>query len=155
MGEGIYTYGLSGKSRNGNGAIRAQSFVSAARRYYTANMRPLLNVKIKKQMGNTTRNVGFSSRGNKHLFSDVVIHRSNSLQMGDLIKMPTYLRDSDYVKSASISKPRPNDRITKFHYFKVRMHGNNVFLNVAEETNKRGKVTNTYLYSVTDKIKAT
>ena len=52
---------------------------------------------------------------------------------GDLLRLPELLASSTYVGSSGLSKPR-KDRITGFHYFRARLHGNHVFLNVAEET---------------------
>jgi len=60
-----------------------------------------------------------------------------------------------YVSSAGLSKPR-EDNITKSHYFRVMLHGNIVYLNVAEKTRrlKDGRTRkDRFLYSVTDKIK--
>jgi len=155
MGEGVLIYGTNGRPRTGV-VLKPQSFASAARRHYLSKMRPLLSVKVKKRMvGTSNASVGFTTRGNRHLFSDAVIHRSRALQMSDLPQMHAYLGSSVYVKSAAVSKPRAKDRITKFHYFKAQMHGSTVFLNVAEELKRKGnRQTNVmYLYSVTDRLK--
>ena len=73
---------------------------------------------------------------------------------GDLLRLPELLASSTYVGSSGLSKPR-KDRITGFHYFRARLHGNHVFLNVAEETRvSKGRMQKIrYLYSVTDRIK--
>lgn len=105
---------------------------------------------MSKDIGGRNISIGFTSYGNKHLFSDT-FRRSKTFQRGDLLNLPNLLRTSKYVSSSGLSKER-KDKIKKFHYFKAQLHGNQVFLNVAEESNNR-KVGRRYLYSVTDKMK--
>ena len=72
-----------------------------------------------------------------------------------LLNLPDILRNSQYTVSAELSKKR-KDKITKFHYFKAQLHGNLVYLNVAEETNRlKDEQTRKerYLYFVTDRLK--
>lgn len=107
-------------------------------------------VKVTKSVGDKNITVGFTSFGNKHLYSDT-FRRSKTFQKGDLLHLPELLEKSIYVSSDGLSKPR-KDRITGFYYFKVELHGSSVYLNVAEESVK-GKVKRRYLYSVTDRIK--
>lgn len=142
-----------GARSKGNGTpLKPKTFASAARAYYKEKMRPLTQVKVSKSIGTKDYAVGFTSYGNKHLYSDT-FRRSKTFQRGDLLRLPDLLRQSVYVRSASLSKDRPKDSITKFHYFKVMLHGNTVYLNVAVETNSKGKTRRRYVYSVTDKIK--
>ncbi|MBD5240657.1 MAG: hypothetical protein HDS59_01040 [Barnesiella sp.] len=68
----------------------------------------------------------------------------------DLLRLPELLVSSTYVGSSGLSKSR-KDRITDFHYFRARLHGNHMFLNVAEARTPSGKVKRRYLYSLTDK----
>lgn len=134
--------------------LRPQSFASVARRYYTSKMAAFTSIKVVKDIQNgMSINVGFTKRGNKHLFSDSM-GRSKVLHKSDLLEMPSILNESKHVKSSGLSKVR-DDRITKFHYFKARLHGNIVYLNVAEETrvSKGREQKIRYVYSVTDKIK--
>lgn len=112
-------------------------------------MSSLKSVKVSKDIGGRNINVGFTSYGNKHLFSDT-FRRSKTFQRGDLLNLPDMLRKSQYAGSAMLSKER-KDRITKFYYFKAQLHGNRVYLNVAEEI-KGGKIKR-YVYSITDKTK--
>ena len=102
-----------------------------------------------KSIGAKSITVGFTSYGNKHLYSDT-FRRSKTFQKGDLHYLPKLLASSTYVRSSGLSKPR-KDKITGFHYFKARLHGDHVYLNVAEEV-RRGRVSR-YLYSVTDRIR--
>lgn len=120
-----------------------------ARRHYKNKMSSLKSVKVSKDIGGRNINVGFTSYGNKHLFSDT-FRRSKTFQRGDLLNLPDMLRKSQYAGSAMLSKER-KDRITKFYYFKTQLHGNRVYLNVAEEI-KGGKIKR-YVYSITDKTK--
>ena len=112
-------------------------------------MSSLKSVRVSKDIGGRSINVGFTSYGNKHLYSDT-FRRTRTFQRGDLLNLPELLGASTYVRSSGLSKPR-KDKITGFHYFKARLHGNYVFLNVAEEI-KGGKIKQ-YVYSVTDRIK--
>ena len=112
-------------------------------------MSAFYSVRISKSIGDRSITIGFNSYGNKHLYSDT-FRRSKTFQKGDLLDLPQLLSASTYVRSSGLSKPR-KDRITGFHYFKVRLHGNYVYLNVAEEV-RRGNVRR-YMYSVTDRIK--
>nr|DAI98682.1 MAG TPA: hypothetical protein [Caudoviricetes sp.] len=117
-------------------------------------MAAFTSIKVVKDIQNgMSINVGFTKRGNKHLFSDSM-GRSKVLHKSDLLEMPSILNESKHVKSSGLSKVR-DDRITKFHYFKARLHGNIVYLNVAEETrvSKGREQKIRYVYSVTDKIK--
>lgn len=126
-----------------------QSFASVARRYYKTQMSSLKSVRVPKDIGGRSINVGFTSYGNKHLYSDT-FRRSRTFQRADLLNLPELLGASTYVRSSGLSKTR-KDKITGFHYFKVKLHGDYVYLNVAEEV-KGGKMKR-YVYSVTDRIK--
>lgn len=97
--------------------------------------------------------IGFNRYGNRYLYSDT-FRRSKTFQKGDLLHLPELLSKSQYVKSSTISKQR-KDKIKRFYYFKVKLHGSHVFFNVAEEMRKRGNEYRhiRYLYSVTDKIR--
>ncbi len=112
-----------------------------------------LSVKVRKDIGNgRSVNIGFTKYGNKHLYSDT-FRRSKTFQRGDLLNLPELISRADYVKSSLITKERPNDKIKEFHYFKVMIHGNYVYLNVGEEKYSNNKTKRLYLYSVTDTIK--
>lgn len=152
--EGIDVYGSTHKDKSVS-ALKPHSFASVARAYYKAKMRPLTKIKILKRIGAKDYKIGFTVYGNKHLYSDT-FRRSKTFQRSDLLNLPVLLQKSVYVKSASLSKDRPKDRITKFHYFKIGLHGNNVYLIIAEESKiPKGKLQHKrYVYSVTDKIKA-
>ena len=143
----------TGKGGRGSGAaLRPQSFASVVRHYYKRKMSAFLSVKVGKDIDGRNVTIGFTSYGNKHLFSDATGHRSRTLQRGDLLDLPKLLERSVYVGSAPLSKGR-KDNIARFHYFKATLHGNTVYLNVAEDYNNGNKIRRRYLYSVTDKIK--
>lgn len=129
--------------------LKPQSFASVVRAYYKQKMSEFKHVAIEKDVKGRKIKIGFTSYGNKHLYSDT-FRRSKTFSKGDLLDLPNLLRKSTHEKSADLYKDR-DDKISKFHYFKVRLHGNIVYLNVAEE--KRGNKRKRYLYSVTDKIK--
>lgn len=113
-------------------------------------MRAFLPVKVRKQTATGEIEVGFTTYGNKHLHSDT-FGRSKVFQKADLLILPELLRKSEYAKSASLSKAR-KDRISKFHYYKMQIHGSTAFLNVAEEMGRNGATKRSYVYSVTDRI---
>ena len=116
-------------------------------------MEPLLKVKEDlptKDNGITIR-VGFSTYGNKHLFSDT-FGRSTVLRKEDLKDLGIIIKNVTFIDDASLSHPRA-DNITHFYYYKAELHGCAIRLNVAKEVRFRpnGKPrTRYYLYSVND-----
>ena len=137
--------------------LKVKSFSAVARKYYKQKMAAFLNVKVKKSVNGKVVSVGFTKDGNKHLYADTFM-RGRAIDKADLLDMPKLLEMSEYVKSS------PNDgnkvhmgnrNITTFHYFKTRLHGNDVYLNVAEETSISGhsQTKRHFLYSVTKHIK--
>lgn len=151
-GEGIDIYG-NRRERNGK-ALQPKSLSSIARKYYAGKMSAFTKLKITKSVGTMDITIGFNRYGNRHLYSDT-FRRSKTFQKDDLLHLPELLDKSQYVQTSPLSKLR-KDKISKFYYFKVRLHGNHVYLNVAEEkySMKSGHIRyRRYLYSVTDKIK--
>lgn len=138
---------LGGRSKNR--PLKPQSFASVVRAYYKGKMSAFNRITIEKDINGRKVKVGFNTDANKHLYSDT-FRRSKTFSKGDLLDLPSLLRKSTYEGSADLYKAR-KDNISKFHYFKVMLHGNVVYLNVAEEVHKGKKKR--YLYSVTDKIK--
>lgn len=151
MGEGILIYGVA-KERRGGLPMKPQSLSSVVRHYYKEKMSPFLSQKIEKEISGRNIKIGFTTYGNKHLYSDASGRRSKSFFRGDLLELPSLMKRSVYITSAGLSKQR-KDKISAFHYFKVTLHGNTAYLNVAEEI--RNRRAHFYVYSVTDKIKAT
>jgi len=110
-------------------------------------MRPLLKKKIKKKVGGKEIVIGFTSYGNSHLYSDT-FDRARGFKKEDLKDLDKALKNSTYVKSAPLSKPR-KDNISKFYYFKDK--DKELYYNVAEE--RRGRRVSRYLFSATNQIR--
>ena len=118
------------------------------REKYLKEMEPLLDKKISKEVDDSRIiRIGFTKKGNKHLYSDS-IGRIKDFQKEDLNKLHLALEKSIFVKSAKLNKIRKDD-ITKFYYFKDV--DKELFYNVAEEV-KKGKV-HRYMYSMTNLLK--
>ena len=121
------------------------------RTHYLHEMKPLLSTRYEKSIGDSTVKVGFSSYGNKHLFSDT-FGRSSVLQKDDLKQLGDLLESSTFIDDAELTHQR-NDNITHFYYSEARLHERRVRLNVAKEVRFRsnGKPrTNYFLYSIND-----
>ena len=98
--------------------------------------------------------VGFSTYGNKHLYSDT-FGRSHVLEKTDLATLDKLFDSATFVTKSRLSKPR-KDEIKRFYYYKTELHGLTVYLNVGETDyiKRSGKIIHhRFLYSVTDKIK--
>jgi hypothetical protein len=96
--------------------------------------------------------VGFTTKGNRHLYSDT-FGRTKGLKKEDLKDLDKALANSTYVKPAKDSKGR-KDGITDFYYFKDK--NKNLYYNVAGMKRKdpKGVIQKSYfLYSVTERIK--
>ena len=119
--------------------------------HYLHEMEPLLKVKHEKPIEDGTIKVGFSTYGNKHLFSDT-FGRSKVLEKEDLKDLGKILANSTFVDTSALTHPR-RDNIQQFYYYEAELHGKKVRLNVAKEVRFRpnGKPRTTYfLYSVND-----
>lgn len=120
-------------------------------------MEEFLNVKVRKAVNGNIVSVGFTRDGNKHLYADTFM-QGRAIDKADLLKMPELLEGSEYVKSSPNEGNRAhmgNRNITMFHYFKTRLHGNEVYLNVAETSVVINETTTKrrFLYSVTKHIR--
>ena len=133
--------------------LRPQSFASVASKYFLRKMTTFYSVEIEKDVNGRKMKIGFCREGNKHVIHNA-FGNNTRFAGGSLMNLPSLLKKSEYVSSSPKSKDR-KDKITRFHYFKVKVAGGDVYLNVGEETNKKGKVTRRYVYAVTDKIKTT
>ena len=98
--------------------------------------------------------VGFNQKGIKHLYADAY---KGKIDKEELLTLDQMLQNATFVTKASLSKPRPNDDIKRFYYYRtVNRHGQEIFLNVAEtdHTTPNGKIYhNRFLYSITRGIK--
>lgn len=134
---------------------KSKSAQAVLRKHYLREMEPLVNTKVAVNGNGHPISVGFSKFGNKHLYSDT-FRRSQVLEKDDLANLDKLLASATFVKKAELSKPRNNDKIKRFYYYKATLHGKTVYLNVAETdvVKKRGKIAHDrFLYSVTDNIK--
>lgn len=122
------------------------------RKHYMREMTPLLSRRCSKSIdGGSTVQVGFSTYGNKHLFSDT-FGRSGVLSKDDLKNLDTLLEHSTYDGESGLTHTR-NDGIEHFYYFKTTLRGREIRLNIAKqvETDPHGRTRTSYfLYSVND-----
>ena len=128
-----------------------KSAAAIERTHYLHEMEPLLQVRHEKPIDEGTIKVGFSTYGNKHLFSDT-FGRSSVLTKEDLKDLGTLLENSTYINHAELTHER-NDDITHFYYYKTELHGRTIRLNVAKQIYNRpnGQTEVRYfLYSVND-----
>lgn len=121
------------------------------RTHYLHEMKPLLKRSEIMSTGTQKLRVGFSTYGNKHLFSDT-FGRSSILQKDDLATLDKALKGAISDGDSALTHPR-NDNIEHFYYFKAKIRGQWVRLNVAKQVKLRsnGKLRTTYfLYSIND-----
>jgi len=122
------------------------------REKYLKEMEILLDKKVVKRIDGGSISIGFTKKGNKHLYSDTIM-RVEGVSKNDLKKLNTSLRKSVFVKSAELSKKRKDD-ITKFYYFKDK--NKELYYNVAERVkmdNDGRYDISRFLYSITNSIK--
>ena len=119
--------------------------------HYLHEMKPLLKVKHEKPVGEGTIKVGFSTYGNKHLFSDT-FGRSKILEKDDLASLDKVLRKATFIESSPLTHPR-TDGIDRFYYYEGELRGQKVRLNVARKTDRKDngfiRITH-FLYSIND-----
>ena len=121
------------------------------RTHFLHKMEPLLKKSEVLKTDGKDIKVGFSSYGNKHLFSDT-FGRSSVLTKEDLASLDQTLKTATFVESAELTHPR-NDKIDRFFYYEAQIRGHKVRLNVARkvEKNKNGYIRVThFLYSIND-----
>ncbi|MBF1499072.1 MAG: minor capsid protein [Prevotella pallens] len=121
------------------------------RTHYLHEMEPLLKVKYEKPIEDGMIKVGFSTYGNKHLFSDT-FGRSKVLEKEDLVSLDKVLHKATFIDSSPLTHER-TDGIDHFYYFKGEIRGKKVRLNVAKKADRKGNgfIRITYfLYSIND-----
>lgn len=122
------------------------------RKHYMREMAPLLRRRCAKSIDEGLDiQVGFSTYGNKHLFSDT-FGRSSVLSKDDLKNLDTLLAQSTYDGESALTHSR-SDGIEHFYYFKTTLRGQEIRLNIAKqvETDPHGRTRASYfLYSVND-----
>ena len=130
---------------------RTKSATAIERTHYLHEMEPLLQIRHEKPIDRGTIKVGFSTYGNKHLFSDT-FGRSRVLLKEDLKDLGALLENSTYINDSVLTHTR-RDHIVHFYYYKAELHGRTVRLNVAkhvEELNNGRIIVKYYLYSIND-----
>lgn len=122
------------------------------RKHYMREMAPLLRRRCAKSIDEGSDiQVGFSTYGNKYLFSDT-FGRSSVLSKDDLKNLDTLLTQSTYDGESALTHSR-SDGIEHFYYFKTTLRGQEIRLNIAKqvETDPHGRTRTSYfLYSVND-----
>lgn len=132
--------------------VRTES--NRERLHYMHEMAHLLKKKVAVNGNGHSMSVGFSKYGNKHLYSDIY-GRSKVLQKNDLKDVDKLLANAKFIKKVGLSKYR-NDGIKRFYYYKTKLRGKIIYLNIAEtdDISVRGNIAHErFLYSITDKIK--
>ena len=132
-------------------ADKAKSQRAIERTHYLHEMERLLDEKVKKEADGILLNIGFTKDGNKHLYADT-FGRTHVVTKDDLKDLAKYLNEAEYIDSSALTHPR-TDNIIHFYYFKVKINGEWVRLNVAKkvETYKNGRTyTSYFLYSAND-----
>lgn len=133
---------------------KSKSQRAIERTHYLHLMEPLLKKKVTVKTNGHDMQIGFNKYGNKHLFADT-FGRSKVLRKEDLQALDEILANAEFVMMKGLSKKRSDD-IKRFYYYKTRLRGETVYLNVAETDFKRpgGKIFHDrFLYSVTDTLK--
>lgn len=129
-----------------------KSATAIERKHYLREMKHLLTQRCEKIIGDdTTVSVGFSTYGNKHLFSDT-FGRSSVLTKDDLKNLDSLLANATYIDDSELTHSR-NDDIQHFYYFKTTLRGQEIRINVAKQVKIRlnGKARISYfVYSVND-----
>lgn len=119
--------------------------------HYLHEMKPLLKVKHEKSVGEGMIKVGFSTYGNKHLFSDT-FGRSKILEKDDLASLDKVLHKATFIESSPLTHPR-TDGVDRFYYFEGEIRGKKVRLNVARKADRKDngfiRITH-FLYSIND-----
>lgn len=134
-------------------ADKAKSERAIERTHYLHEMEPLLKKKVAKVVEGAKLNIGFTKYGNSHLFSDT-FGRTRIVSKEDLKDLGKYLELAQYTDDSSLTHER-TDNIVHFYYFKVKVNGKWVRLNVAKEIKQRPngfKRISYYVYSVNDII---
>lgn len=132
-------------------ADKAKSQRAIERTHYLHEMERLLDEKVKKEADGILLNIGFTKDGNKHLYADT-FGRTRVVTKADLKDLAKYLENAEYIESSALTHPR-TDNIVHFYYFKVKINGSWVRLNVAKDVHVQtnGKIQiKYYLYSIND-----
>jgi len=122
------------------------------RKHYLFKMERLLGQKHLLDANGKTIQVGFTKKGNKHLYSDALA-RSRVLQTDDLEHLDKLLKKAKYVGEQTLTHER-KDSYERFLYFEVELRNKTIRLNIAKDVReaKSGQIKTSYvLYSINDK----
>ena len=117
-------------------------------------MEPLKQRKVTVDGNGHPMTVRFNQKGNKHLYADAY---KGKIDKEELLLLDKMLETATFVTKAGLSKPRPNDDIKRFYYYRaVNRNGLYIFLNVAETDFRdiHGNIWHErFLYSITRTLK--
>lgn len=130
-----------------------KSLSKLMRQSYAQQMLPLLSRTVTVNGNGHPMNVGVSKAGNRHLINDAMM-KDRGIHPSDLPDMDRILSGAEFVKKSGVYKPR-KDNIARFYYYRVKLHGDVVYLNVAEtDERQKGEIRHyRFLYAVKRKIK--
>lgn len=135
-------------------ADRQKSEAAVTKKHYLSQMEPLKQRKVAVKGNGHSMNVGFNQKGNKHLYADAY---KGKIEKEELLLLDKMLQGATFVTKASLSKPRPNDDIKRFYYYRtINRNGQEIFLNVAETDHRMRNgqwFHKRFLYSITRTIK--
>lgn len=135
-------------------ADQEKSETAVTKKHYLTQMEPLEQVKVTVKGNGHSMAVGFNRKGNKHLYADAYKGKIDKEELPHLDKM---LQKATFVTKAGQSKPRPNDDIKRFYYYRtINRNGQEIFLNVAETdvVMRNGQWKHKrFLYSITKSLK--
>lgn len=132
-------------------ADKTKSERAIERTHYLHTMEPLLKKSVTLSTEGKGIRVGFTTYGNKHLFSDT-FGRSSVLTKDDLATLDKVLETAIFIGSSSLTHQR-NDGIDRFFYYEATVREQKVRLNVAKQVYRRptGQIeTRFFLYSIND-----
>lgn len=135
-------------------ADRQKSEAAVTKKHYLSQMEPLKQRKVTVNGNGHSMSVGFNQKGNKHLYADAY---KGKIDKEELLLLDKMLQRATFVTKAGLSKPRPNDDIKRFYYYRtVNRNGQEIFLNVAETDHRMRNgqwFHKRFLYSITRTIK--
>lgn len=132
-------------------ADKTKSERAIERTHYLHAMEPLLKKSVTLNTEDRDIRVGFTTYGNKHLFSDT-FGRSSVMTKDDLATLDKVLETASFIDSSPLTHSR-NDGIDRFFYYEATIRGQKVRLNVAKQVYRRptGQIeTRFFLYSIND-----
>ncbi len=135
-------------------ADQQKSENAVTKKHYLTQMEPLKQTKVTVNGNGHSVTVGFNQKGNKHLYADAY---KGKIDKEELLSLDKMLQSATFVTKVGLSKPRPNDDIKRFYYYRaVNRNGQEIYLNVAETDYRKNNgrwFHDRFLYSITRTIK--